>query len=872
MSSPATSISSVATPVTPLPVVRRVLPNGLTVVVQQDKAYPLAAYQAVVRTGSATEGPYAGSGISHVVEHLLFKGTARRPVGAVEQEARSYGGTSQGFTTYDTTSYQLIVNKEYWSEAADLLVDALFSPSMDPEEFNKELQVVLRELRMGKDDPDHIAWDLLFENAYRVHPYRMPIIGYEPLLKKLTREDAVAYHHSRYVPNAMVIGVAGDVDPEAAIRRIEQLTANIPTGSFLPETAPEEPLPIAPREISQEADVELGMATIGFPSVGIGHPDLFSLDLLSWILGGGRGSRLDRALKETGKVNSIRCSNYTPQHPGLFMVSMRMDPAKMAQAVQAVFDQGTRAQREPFYPAEIESAKKALLHGYLAQRQTVTEQASDIAGYETLVGDPTFPFRYIEGIQEVTSEDLKRVALEYLKPERATVVKIFPRGTGQAVTSSAVSHESAAKVEKVIMPNGLKVLLRSDKRLPLVAFQVSFLGGVRAETEKNNGISTLLSRMLLRGTRTKTASEITDLMKQMGGQLTSFSGRNSVGIGFEVVSSESAKAASLLTELLCEPTFPSDELEKERRVLLAELKQKEEDPFPWGVKRLMATLFAVHPYRLDPSGDTAAVSNLKREDLEEFYRRIRDPEGMVVSVSGDFHRDELLPIVQKSLGEIPAGSGVTAAVLKEPPLANLREHLEVTPRREGLILIGFPGMKVTDPKIPELDLIETILSGGGGRLFDQVREKRGLAYTVGAFAMHGVDPGAFLLYAMADPAQLQTVRGVLLEEVRQLAATPVPEEELRRAQQGLLGSHRIARQTQEAVAAQMALDELYGLGYDYPDRYQARVQQVTVRDIQEAARTLLDPQRCVVVIGWPKKEESSVQKEEVEWTSRSTKK
>ena len=842
--------------VAPLPVVRRVLPNGLTVVVQQDRSHPLVAYQAVVRTGSATEGAYAGTGISHVVEHLLFKGTARRPVGAVEQEARSYGGTSQGFTTYDTTSYQLIVNKEYWSEAADLLVDALFFPSMDPEEFKKELQVVLRELKMGKDDPDHIAWDLLFDNAYRIHPYRMPIIGYEPLLKKLTREDAAAYHRSRYVPNAMVIGIAGDLDPEAAIRRIEQLTANIPTGSFLPDTAAQEPLPIAPREVVQEADLESAMADIGFPSVAIGHPDLFSLDLLSWILGGGRGSRLDKALKETGMVNSISCSNYTPQHPGLFMVSMRMDPPKTTHAVQAVFDQIVQAQRGSFSAAEIESAKKALLHGYLAQRQAVTEQATDIAGYEVMVGDPSFSYRYIGGIQKVTSEDLKRVALEYLKPERATTVKIFPRGTQPAPAASAGSQETTSKVDKIVLPNGLKLLLRQDHRLPLVAFQVSILGGLRAETEKNNGISTLVSRMLLRGTQNKTASEITDLIKQMGGQLAPFSGRNSIGISFEVVSSEAGQAASLLTELLSEPTFPSDELEKERRVLLAELKQKEEDPFPWGIRRLMATLFTVHLYRLDPSGEAAAVAALKREDLEQFYRRTRDPKGMVISVTGDFRREDLLPLLQKSLEDLPAASGGAAVVPAEPPLTSLREHLEVTPRREGLILIGFPGMRLTDPKIPEADMIEAILSGGGGRLFDQVREKRGLAYTVGAFAMHGVDPGAFILYAMADPAQLPTIRTVLLEEVRELAATPAPEDELRRAKQGLLGSRRIARQTQEAVAAQMALDELYGLGYDYPDRYQARVSQVTAQEIQAVAKSLLDPQRCVVVIGRPKEESS----------------
>ena len=140
--------------------VRHRFPNGLTLLIQEDHSHPLVAFHAVVPTGSATEGKFLGTGISHVVEHMLFKGTARRPVGAVEKEARLYGGTSQGFTTYDTTSYQLVVNREHWFEGADLMVDALFFSTLDSQELLKERDVVLRELKMRRDDPSQVAWDL----------------------------------------------------------------------------------------------------------------------------------------------------------------------------------------------------------------------------------------------------------------------------------------------------------------------------------------------------------------------------------------------------------------------------------------------------------------------------------------------------------------------------------------------------------------------------------------------------------------------------------------------------------------------------------------------------------------------------------------
>ena len=832
-------------------VTRQVFPNGLTVLVQEDHSHPLVAFEAAVRTGSATEGSWMGTGVSHVVEHMLFKGTARRPVGAVEREARSYGGTSQGFTSYDTTAYQLVVNKEFWPQAADLMVDALFFPTMDAGEFAKEQQVVLRELKMGEDDPGHLIWNLLFENAYRIHPYHVPIIGYESLLSKLTREDVLQYHRSRYFPNAMVLAVVGDVETPEVIRRLEELTSSVKPGSLPPQTLPEEPLPVAPREVTQEAQVNLGVMAVGFPSVSVSHPDLYALDLLSWLMGGGRGSRLDRALKETGKVHAVSCSNYTPKEKGLFVVTMWLDSEKIPSALEEFWEQIVRAKTEDFTAKEIEAAKKVLLADYFSGRQTVSGQASDLAMNELLVADPTFAYQYVRRMQEVTPADLKRVALEVLKPERATTVRIVPKGTFKASEPAAARVSPEGSGEKVVLENGLKVILRQEKRLPLVTLQLSMLGGVRYETGSTNGISALTARMLLRGTRRRSSQEITDLIREMGGELAPASGRNSIGMTLEVISSELPRAVDLLGELLTESVFPAEELEKERRLLLAELKAREEDPFPWGIRRLVGVLFTKHPHRLDPSGDPKSVAGLKREELAAFYRQILNPSQMVVSVVGDFDRQEVLDLLNKTLGKCEARKPEPISVPKEPSLTSLRERLELTPRQEGLVMIGFPGLSVDDPRAPVLDLVETVLSGGAGRLFSEVRERRGLAYTVGAFALAGVDPGAFILYAVTEPSNLPTVRQALLEEIRRLRTAPVPEEEFKEAQQGLLGARRIARQTQGSLASQMGLDELYGLGFDFYKKYDTRVQAATPSDLQALAKELLDPERCVVVIGQP---------------------
>jgi len=836
------------------PFVRHRFPNGLTLLIQEDHSHPLAAFHAVVPTGSATEGKFLGTGISHVVEHMLFKGTARRPVGAVEKEARLYGGTSQGFTTYDTTSYQLIVNKEHWSQGADLMVDALFFSTLDSDELLKERDVVLRELKMRKDDPSQVAWDLLFDNAYRVHPYRIPIIGYEPLLMKLTAEDVREYHRMHYVPNQMTIAVVGDVDPTEVIRRFGELVKEIPPGRVTQEPLPEEPPPLSPRQINEEADIQLGIVAIGVPSVAAGDPDLFALDLLAYLLGGERGSRLEKNLRDTGIVHAVSSWNYTPQQRGLFSVTMRLDPDRAAEAAAGVWKEFGQAASEPFPPEELEQAKRALLREYLSGRQTVGGEASDLAGYEVLVGDPAFAVRYLEGIRRLQPADLQRAAQRYLVKERATTVTLLPRTSVPGTDlQSSVPGTDVVSAERVRLENGVRVILRRDTRLPLITLQASMLGGVRYETDSTNGLSRMAADLLLRGTRHRTKDQIDDAVKQLGGDLNSFSGRNSLGLTFSVISSELPRAVPLFGEILSEPDFPAEELEKERRLALAGLKAQEEDPFSWGLRRLVSTLFTKHPYRLDPAGEAQALRGLKREDLIRFYGQALDPARLVIAVAGQFERDETLKLLKQAVGGIPASKLSVPEVPPEPPLTAPRERIEATPREEALVLIGFPGIKVSDPRAPALDLLEAVLSGGAGRLFTEVRERRGLAYTVGAFAMHGVDPGSFVLYAITDPANSDGVRAALLEEVRRLRQADVPPEELQEAKQGLLGGRRIARQTQQALAAQMAGDELYGLGFDYSAKYDERVQQLGAEDLRRAAQELLDPERCVVVIGRPAK-------------------
>jgi zinc protease len=608
---------------------------------------------------------------------------------------------------------------------------------------------------------------------------------------------------------------------------------------------------VGPREVAQEADIQLATVLVGFPGVAIHENDLLAMDFLAWILGGGRGSRLEKALKETGWVHAVGSSNHTPRDPGLWVFSMRTDPDKVDQALHRLFQELMRIREEPISHAELEAGKKAFLLDHLLQRQTVASQAADLATYEVLLGDPLFAWRYLEGIRRIDSETLRAVARRYLDPNRATVVRLLPKGSSVAQRGSESAGHETVQARRIVLSNGMRVILKPDHRIGLVTFHLAILGGVRFETSDTHGISLLTARMLLRGTTRQSAQTINETLQRIGAEAAPFSGRNSLGIRLQVLATDWIAAARLLSEILTEPAFPSEEIEKERRLGIAECKAQEEDPFSWGMRRLTKTLFTRHPYRLDPSGNPDGWNRLKREDVLNFYQKVANPQRIVLAVVGDFDPDEMGRVLEASLGHWRGSHASDPDIPKEPALEGSRKHVEKIARNEAVLLIGFPGLALNDARLPAWEVAEGVLSGGAGRLFYSVREEKGLAYTVGAFSVPGVDPGFVVLYAVTDPAHLASVQEALWEAVDRLRREGISLDELAEVKQGVLGWRRMARQSQSAQAAQLASDELYGLGFDFSTRCDEQISAVGREEVVSVIRDLLDLNRCVVVIGEP---------------------
>ena len=827
------------------------LPNGLTILFRQDRGAPLVALEAAVKTGSATEGALLGTGVSHVVEHMLFKGTATRPVGAIEREIKSYGGQINGHTTHDTTGYTLTVHRDHFTDALTLLADALQHPSFDAEELTRELEVVFRELKLRRDDPDQYLADLIWAARYREHPYRHPIVGYEPLLKALTRRQVVDYYRTQYLPSRTVLAIVGDVEESVVREAVTREMGGWPRGLEPSLVAPMEPPPTAPRLVEETAAVAVAQLVLAFPSVAVTHPDLVALDTLARVLGEGRGSRLDLALREPGLVHDVASWNYTPRDPGLFAISAHLDPDKISEVQQRTQEVLAALQRQPVTPAELAAAKRAVIAQYLFGRQTVGAQAADLASNETLTGDPAFSRHYMDAVQGVTAEQVQRVARQYLAPGSAIHVILRPKGAGTAPVEAPAASAETAPIELITLSNGVRVLLREDPRHPIVTLRVTAFGGLLYETPATNGVSMLTARMLLRGTSSRSAQEVTEFVRSLGGELASMSGRNSVGVSMALLKDDLEAGLALLSDVWFHPAFPADEFLKEQRLLQAEIRQQDDDLFHWGTRRLSHALFGDHPYAMPAEGTQDSVAMLTVAEVAAYHRWLLVPRRLVVSVFGDIRKADVLPAMERTFGRSLPAAPATPTRPSVQPLTACRRVEGAWPRAEAIVLVGFVGMAVTDPDLPALDVLDSVLGGSGGRLFTEVRERKGLAYTVGSSAAAGPDPGSILLYAVTDPAQADAVAATLLQEAQRLRTSAVGAEELKTAQEAVVGAQSIRLQTNGALSLATGLDELFQVGWQRYRDYPAKVRAVTPADLRRVAERYLTPDRCVVFIGRP---------------------
>jgi zinc protease len=747
---------------------RMVLDNGLTVLLQEIHSAPVVALNMWVKVGSVYEHD-TEAGISHVYEHMLFKGTSTRGVGEIAQDIEGCGGDINAFTSFDHTVYHITLASRFLDTGLAVMADAIQHSAFDPAELCKEQEVVLEEIKRGEDIPSRKLTEALFATSYQRHPYRRPVIGSEQTVRSLTRDHILSYFHTWYVPNNMTLVVSGDFEPMAVLPQIQAAF-----GDFQPQKLPVLQIPQEPaqrqlRTVTLADDIQETLLNLAYHVPGALHKDSYAIDLLSFILGGGESSRLYQTVKaEQALVHSIYTYPFLPRDPGLLVIGASLEEERWQEALTGILAEVERVQRQGVSTIELDRAKRNLESDFIYQRETVQGQASQWGYFGAVLDDLAFEGRYLKAIAHTTPQDLQRVARTYLTAKNLTVGFFRPQADASPVTHEAIAQTVQARPQpthrrrtsaaaagqhthKYRLDNGMTLLVRENHAVPLVAMQAVFLGGLWVEDAAHNGVMNFVAEMLTKGTVNRRARALAEEIESMAGDLSGFSGRNSFGVAAEVLNRDVGPGMELLADIVCHSTFEPDELEKQRTDLLAALKHDEDDLFKVAFTLCAQSLFPDHPYGLKVIGTPESMSQLTRDDLIRWYRRYAIPNNLVLAVVGDVEaaavQHEAIRLFTAwqpaELDLPPQGRPVRAAL--NGPMVCQRD------KEQAHIIVGLRGTSLHHPDRYALRVLESILASQGGRLFVELREKQSLAYTVTARSLEGLDPFIFFVYLATSP-------------------------------------------------------------------------------------------------------------------------
>jgi len=847
---------------------RFILDNGFTVILKQDRSAPVASIQVWVKTGSANETEEE-AGITHLIEHMIFKGTPARSTGEIARTIEAAGGHVNAYTSFDRTVYYVEIPSAEFHTGLDVLLDAVQHSLFDAEELEREKEVVLEEYRRSLDIPEtQLGWEMM-ALCYEKHPYGRPIIGYEKTIRSFDRKAILAYMEKWYTPRNMVLTAAGDFNTEKALESIKTLVRNFPERIGNAPFRPEEPPQTDLRKIIKKDRVQQVYLNLAWHIPELTHEDMYPLNILEIILGHGKSSRLYNRLKmDANLVTSVGAGVYALSDPGLFSLDATLGPDKLDAALKAIGQEIFRITAEPVSDPELTQAKIISEADFVFDMEDMSGQAQTLAFFQTMTGDMYNADHYLSHMQKVTAADVVRVAAKYLRPKNLSIGMMAPEGSeigleekaaaslfkppdSESLAKAAQRPEAEGQPVKVVLPNGMRLIVKENHRIPGVSMTAAFLGGTRLEPPGKWGISGFAADMLTRGTRNRTAAQIAATVEACAGRLNGFSGRNSLGVSGRFLSKDIHAGMELLTDVLLHPDFPLPEMAKVREDILAGIKAKKDRPTQELFDLFYQTLYPHHPYGHPQTGCEETIRAITRGDLQTWYRSVAMPSNLVLTVVGDVNREQLIPYVKTLFATFPSSDEKLPIVAPEPPLKEAKVAHIKRPGAQTHLIVGYLGAGVESRLNAPMVLIKTALAGQGGRLFSELRDEQSLAYAITAFRSPGLGTGAFGAYMACDPAKVETATKGLFGELDRTREEGLTEKELEAAKSYLLGSLQIGLQTNGSQAMQMTLDELYGLGYNRLPAYIREIEAVTPEAIRHAAREIILPERYVLVTVGP---------------------
>ena len=834
-------------------IAQRELENGLTILVQPDFTAPVVSLQFWAATGSIHEGRWLGAGLSHLLEHLMFKGTPTRGNSEMAQQIHDLGGHLNAYTSFDRTVYHVDLPSDHALAALDVLSDAIFNSTLPAEEYEKEMEVIRREFAMGRDNPDSEIGRLIFRTAFARHPYRHPVIGHLDLFNQLTREDVLRYYHERYAPQNLTLIVCGAIEPETIFHYAEKSLAGYPRRPMDTVYLPDEPEQMQPRALRHEFPTQLTRIALAYPILGGEHPDTPALDLLATLAGGGRSSRLNQScVEKLGLAEQLEAFAYAPAGHGLWGVEARCAPEQEAALLAEIRRQVAALRQTAPDAAEIERAKRQSRLHHLHGQKTMSGKAGSLGRGWLYQRDPQFNARYHERIEQVTPEEMLSVAQRYFLPEREVLVSLVPQAPVGEKKAAASVTPAPPEPELVPLAARGRAVYVPQVSLPLLSLRAVLPGGLLTEPEGKPGLSRLAANLLIKGTRKRNAEQLAQDVEQLGGSLNSDAGNNSAVVSLELLSPDLQAGLDLFTETLTEAAPTEGELQIEKRKQLSLLQAELDYPMAAARDLVREALYPGHPYANKTLGTADSIEAITLKDIATYQASRLLTQELVFSIAGPNPPAEWRDKAARAIASLGLCETRKADAPAVPALGEIVRREKIVPKEQAVIHIAFPTVPMAHPDQIPLSVLDEALSDLGSRLFIRIREELGLAYFVGTSQFLGLAAGHFFFYVGTDPAKRREIEEVLLREIGEIAARGITAPELERARAKMQSQDKLDQQNPGHIAYAAALDELFGLGYAYGEIRRTRVAALTLDEVNATAARYLSSPNYVIATVSPK--------------------
>ncbi len=840
------------------------LPNGLRIYLKPIPTSTAVTTYVVYKVGSADEEK-SFTGLSHYLEHLMFKGTARLAPGDIDRITFRAGGSNNAFTTTDLTAYHFTMPAGRWRPALEIEADRMRNLRVDKaHEFDKEKGAVISELAGNEDT----AWDLEYKAMLpllfgKAHPYGHPVIGLREHVHAADEKVIKAHYDRWYHPNNASLVMVGGFDPDEALAAIRKLFGDIPRGKLPPRRPLPRKEPKLPARLEMKSKFSAPRLLVAYPAVKVGDPDQPALAVLEAVLGQGKRSRLYHSLVDGSAVASSVSVDFTAsRYPGSFLFQVDVLPDKDRGRVEKLLlAELARVREKPVGAAELKRVRAQLLTSTIFSRES-TDGLADSIGRAVTNADLDFARKYLPRLLAVTAADVQRVAKKYLGPNRSVTIWSLP-GAGEKSTSAArvprrtlarADRASATgfdlkKASRVELPNGLVVVCFENHRLPLFEAHTTLREASLYQPTDKLGVSTLTSSLLDEGTADHTAEQIAETIEGVGGSLSSSSVRT--------LSPHRKLGLGLLLECLSRPSFPNDAVARNKARLLSEIQESEVLPSTRASRAFRAAIYGKNPLGLPLSGTLKTAKTLTRDDCAAYHKKVFVPNNLILVLVGDFDTKEMLAEVRRLTGGWKK-NGLPPLKLPAPPTPEkFTQKVLTMPRASQVyVYLGELGIRRNDPDYYKLLVMDYILGTGPGftdRLSARLRDREGLAYTVSGSitSSAGQHRGLFTCYIGTDASKFLQAKKLFLEELKRIRETKPTAKELDDARAYLTGSRLLQFATSSGIAGQLLAIERYGLGFSYLEDFRKAVNAVTAEDVRAVARKHIHPDRMTLVAAGP---------------------